>query len=150
MLDDLSALFSDAQALAGAVESTADVAGLRSEGRRVGTQARTLRTQLDALTLSPAEGQEQLEVALWDRETRRALLQVEASGVALSAALRDVEPGGYQQRRYVVGQGDTLQSIARKLLGDWQLWTQIVAANGLDPGADLAVGTVLIIPEGAP
>jgi len=150
MIDDLTTLFGDAVALATAVDASTDTTPLRAEGARVAARARALRTQLDALDLAPAEGEEQLEVCLWDRETRRALLQVEASGVALSAALRDVEPGGYQQRRYVVGQGDTLQSIARKLLGDWQLWTQIVAANGLDPGADLAVGTVLIIPEGAP
>lgn len=148
-LDDLTTLFTDAQALAGSVESTADVTGLRSEGQRVGARSRALRTQLDALTLSPAEGAEQLAVCLWDRETRRSLLQVEAAGAALASSLGDVEPGGYQQRRYIVGQGDTLQSIAQRLLGDWALWTQIVAANGLDPGATLAVGTELIIPEGA-
>lgn len=149
MLDDLTTLFTDAQALAGSVESTADTSGLRSEGRRIGTRARELRAELDAMALSPAEGSEQLDVCLWDRETRRSLLQVEAAGAALAQSLGEVEPGGYQQRRYIVGQGDTLQSIAQKLLGDWALWTQIVAANGLDPGATLEVGTSLIIPEGA-
>ncbi len=49
--------------------------------------------------------------------------------------------------RYTVSEGDTLQSIAYQLWGDASLWYLIADANGLAPGAQLAAGMSLAIPN---
>jgi nucleoid-associated protein YgaU len=56
-------------------------------------------------------------------------------------------------RRVVVGEGDTLSSIARRLLGDGSRWREIYLANrdaiGPDPNA-LRVGQELTLPVDSP
>ncbi|WP_399678708.1 Ig-like domain repeat protein [Xenophilus sp.] len=47
---------------------------------------------------------------------------------------------------YAVGEGDTLQGIAKGAYGDSSLWYLIADANGLTGNADLRVGQVLTIP----
>jgi nucleoid-associated protein YgaU len=53
----------------------------------------------------------------------------------------------------VVGEGDTLSSIARRLLGDGSRWREIHLANretiGPDPDA-LKVGMLLVLPADPP
>lgn len=49
-------------------------------------------------------------------------------------------------RTYVVGQGDTLQSIARAVYGDAGQWYLIAEANGLGSGSELTLGLMLRIP----
>lgn len=49
---------------------------------------------------------------------------------------------------YTVQRGDTLETIARKLLGDGRLWTKIAEANGLrDPNKLVPGKTTLRIPK---
>lgn len=48
---------------------------------------------------------------------------------------------------YVVGQGDTLQSIALAVYGDAKLWYFIADANGLRSDSDLKVGQTLTVPN---
>jgi YD repeat-containing protein len=48
---------------------------------------------------------------------------------------------------YVIKQGDTLQSLARQLWGDANLWYLIAQANGLNATSILPVGTSIIIPN---
>ena len=48
---------------------------------------------------------------------------------------------------YVVGAGDTLQSIARNAYGDSALWYRLAEANGLGSNNDLKVGQSLTIPN---
>ena len=47
----------------------------------------------------------------------------------------------------MVKPGDTLQSIARQLWGDANLWYLIANANGLTADANLAVGMNIVIPN---
>jgi YD repeat-containing protein len=49
--------------------------------------------------------------------------------------------------KYMVSQGDTLQSIALAVFGDAQLWYVIADANGLRTNADLETGQQLTIPN---
>ena len=57
-----------------------------------------------------------------------------------------VPPPAGAHRAYIVAQGDTLSSIAAKLLGSWSDWTKIAAANNLrDPNA-IIPGQRLLIP----
>ena len=48
---------------------------------------------------------------------------------------------------YVVGAGDTLESIARSAYGDSALWYRLAEANGLSSNNDLKVGQSLTIPN---
>jgi YD repeat-containing protein len=48
---------------------------------------------------------------------------------------------------YIVGAGDTLQSIAKGAFGDSALWYRIAEANGLAGDNDLKVGQTLTIPN---
>ncbi len=49
--------------------------------------------------------------------------------------------------RYTVREGDTLQSIAAQVYGNPSLWFVIAEANGLEPGDELRLGQVLVIPN---
>jgi nucleoid-associated protein YgaU len=86
-------------------------------------------------------------VAVWqaERETRRQL-------VRMAKALRDLRASvvqiadGRASALYVSRDGDTLQSIAARHLGDWRSYTDILDANpGLTPGP-IASGTLVTIP----
>jgi YD repeat-containing protein len=48
---------------------------------------------------------------------------------------------------YVIKSGDTLQSLARSLWGDANLWYLIAQANGLNANSTLAVGMSIVIPN---
>jgi len=48
---------------------------------------------------------------------------------------------------YVIKPGDTLQSIARSLWGDANLWYLIAQANGLNANSTLPVGMSIVIPN---
>ncbi|WP_229008412.1 LysM peptidoglycan-binding domain-containing protein [Methylophilus sp. Leaf408] len=48
---------------------------------------------------------------------------------------------------YTVKSGDNLQSIARSVWGDADMWYLIADANGLDSGSTLTAGQVLVIPN---
>jgi hypothetical protein len=48
---------------------------------------------------------------------------------------------------YVIKQGDTLQSLARQIWGDANLWYLIAQANGLNANSVLQVGSSIVIPN---
>lgn len=93
-----------------------------------------------------ADGQRTIGLWRWRRGVRAALvglwLRVRAAGdVARELA------GGQRRRVIVSREGDTLQTIAARELGDWRDWPRLLAANPtLTPGA-LASGTTLVVPE---
>lgn len=127
----------DAQSLAA---TTAGVIG----------DCRALLAEMDttiAETLAPT-GDPASVIALWEwrRLTRRdvVLLLGEARGIQDLAL--DLVAG--QRRKVVVTrQGDTLQRVAARELGDWREWPRLLAANpDVDPG-ELPSGLSLVIPE---
>jgi len=142
----------DAAALAEAARSTADPAALarvRTRAIELRSRCRDVRDDLDALDVlgTVDEGAELLEAAIWERQTRHDLLALERHAGDLAAAIGALQPGGYQQRTTQVRAGDTLQVIAKREMGDWRAWPQLVAANDIDPGEPLTVGSTLIVPE---
>lgn len=57
------------------------------------------------------------------------------------------QAGGSEPSRYTVRTGDTLGSIARRLLGDAGRWQEIADANGITDPRALQIGAVLTIPS---
>jgi YD repeat-containing protein len=57
-----------------------------------------------------------------------------------------INGSGGTQTSYVARQGDTLQSIARQLWGDANLWYLIAQANGLNATSVIPAGMSIIIP----
>jgi phage baseplate assembly protein W len=85
-----------------------------------------------------------LSATLWRLEARRAALRVIGDADDVLAQLAALLTGGGEVV-YVVGEGDTLEDIARRLLGDHRAWVRIAERNGLSPGQP-ARGTSLTIP----
>ena len=78
----------------------------------------------------------------------RARLQVtfnEYRNVELEAQEIKRETADYT-KRHVVGQGETLSSIAAAAYGDPALWRPIASRNEIDVPAAVAVGTALVVP----
>lgn len=131
-----------------------DAARIRDEAGALAARVADVRSRLDLINVggvftNTADGAfSALAAGAWERSTRSAL-------VSLSLALRRLQtaadarvraiPRGY--RSHVVVSGDTFQSIARDLLGDWRLWPRIAEINGLDPAATLTAGVSLTIPS---
>jgi len=79
----------------------------------------------------------------------RARLQVtfnEYINANLEAKETKRETADYSQR-HVVGQGETLSSIAAAVYQDPELWRPIAINNDIDDPRQLAVGTQLLIPQ---
>lgn len=110
---------------------------------------RALRVDLDAYVATDQQlypdGALTLALWQWACATRWTLTGLDG-GIRTGIGIANELILGRAQTRYAVRSGDTLQSIAARLLGSWQDWTRIVDANGLDPGATLSPGTVLTIP----
>lgn len=148
---EATSIMAAAVALAAVLQGSSDptvLSAARTTALALRSRCATLRLDLDVLDVAGGvdEGADQISAALWERETRHGLVLVSLHSGQAAERLSDLEPGGYRQRVYIVSAGDTLQSIAQHEMGTWEAWPQIVAANGLDPGAALAVGTQLIIP----
>lgn len=77
--------------------------------------------------------------------TVHLLEHVAADTVAAPAAAAAAKAGG-GTKLYVVKAGDTLSSIAAKLLGDHKKWTQIAAINGIRDPKAIRPGQKLRIP----
>jgi nucleoid-associated protein YgaU len=78
----------------------------------------------------------------------RARLQVtfnEFRNVDLEAKETKRETANYS-KRYVVGQGESLSSIAGRAYGDSKMWRPIALHNGVDDPRALPVGMNLLIP----
>lgn len=93
-----------------------------------------------------ADGQRTIGLWRWRRGARGALLALWRRVRAAGDVARELA-GGQRRRVIVSREGDTLQTIAARELGDWRDWPRLLAANPtLTPGA-LASGTTLVVPE---
>lgn len=125
------------------------VGSLRASASSIRADIQRVRVDLDSVDVAGFQRVPNavglLELWIWERETRRAL-------VLLGDELRQADEAaetwqqGQRQRVHVVRSGETLQAIAAKYLGDWKEWHRIAAANDLEPG-QVPSGTVLVIPE---
>lgn len=143
-----AALASVQSALATGTATPAQLSTLRADLTGYRGDLADLRTDLDATDVADFQlyddGQVLIQLWIWDRETRRAL-------VALAPKIRAAEDvaerlvAGAAREVYVTRSGDTLQKLAARFLGNWQEWPRLAEANGLDGGA-LASGTRIVIP----
>ena len=82
----------------------------------------------------------------WQVDTVSRLISIADQALQAQAVVSQLREGS-RPSVYEVRSGETLQSIAQAVLGDWQEWTRLLEANGLDPAVVLQPGTVLVIPE---
>lgn len=113
------------------------------------TAARALLADLatvDETTLINVQSAKNLiQIWLWRRESRRSVLALSFDLTRMFERLTEYVRG-YQVRIVYVTEGETLQSIAQRELGDFQAWPQLVEQNpGLSP-CDLEPGTAIVIP----
>lgn len=113
------------------------------------TTARTLRADLQALDentlISVIDGGRQLAIWSWRRDTSSSVMQFIAQAQAWKEQV-DSLLEGLAVSIVTVKDGDTLQDIAARELGDWREWPRLVEANpGLD-AEDLVTGTRIVIP----
>lgn len=89
-----------------------------------------------------------MDAADWLTSTRGLICDGIASMMGPWVGYTRAAAGGVVQvRKHTVRSGDTLQSIAARLMGDWRQWPRIAETNDLDPASSLTVGTELTIPE---
>ena len=131
------------------VEDT-DALSLAAAVAGVTADSRALLSELDttaAEDLAPT-GDGASVIALWEwrRLTRRSVVLLLGQTRTIADFASDLVAG--QRRKVVVTrQGDTLQRIAARELGDWREWPRLLEANpGLSPG-QLLSGVSLVIPE---
>jgi len=138
-----------ATALQTGTVTTQQIRGLRASVAGLQADAREVRGALDPVDvrdyLTHERGADVIGLWTWERESRHQLLVVEQRLREVDEAAEDLEFGARQRVR-VVRSGDTWQSLAQELLGDWREWARLVEANGLDYDS-LDSGTVLVIPE---
>jgi nucleoid-associated protein YgaU len=147
---ELTGRFTAATAELGTTPADGQVENLRSVLDGVVTDVRDLVRDLDLVDeldfLLVDEGARTIQVWAWRRTARRALVLFGGQARAAKAIADELTTG--QKRRVIVTrEGETLQRIAQRELGDWREWPRILAANPtLDPGA-LSSGVSLVIPE---
>lgn len=142
------------QAIADALDSDSQtdtqVQALRADLSGVAGDLRSVRRDLDAVDavdfLHAAGGRRTIAMWRWQRRTRRALGGVVAAVVEARRIAADLR--GQRQDQVVVAlDGDTLQTIAARALGDWREWPRLLKSNpGLNVGP-LAAGTTLALPD---
>lgn len=158
-MDSLRTFVADTTALSGAVQATVSglaadpdvrqLRGLRASLAGYSGDVKALRADLDATDIRDTLAHEWPEdvIRAWqlERRSRRALVHAAASIRAADDVAEALERGA-RLRQYVTRSGDTWQSVAARLLGDWREWPRLVEANDGDPAA-LPAGTVLVVPR---
>lgn len=130
--------------------SEEDAISLRAGLEGVRGDARALLRELDATSeeelLLVEDGELLIRLWGWRHDTRSALVDLLAETRVVQDLARDFVAGA--KRKVVVSrQGDTLQRIAQRELGDWRAWDRLLLANpGVSPGA-LPSGTQIVIPD---
>lgn len=133
----------------GSSPTVEQVQGLRTELAALQADLRAVRRDLDAVDASTfllvEDGARTIALWTWQHRTRLVLVQVAAGVLELRRqAARYTE--GDSRKVVVAKQGETLQIIAAREMGDWRAWPDLLAANpGVSIGA-LQGGTVLVIP----
>lgn len=137
-------------ALRAGTQTTADIRRALAVLTNAAEDIRAVRIDLDAYVATDQQlypdGAITLALWQWACATRQTLTGLDG-GIRKGIDIANELLLGRAQTRYAVRSGDTLQSIAARYLGSWQDWMRLVDANGLDPGATLAAGTVLTIPQ---
>lgn len=150
-VEDIATRMAELQAIVEDPDVTdEDALTLRAGLEGVRGDARSLLRELDATPeedlLLIEDGAVLLALWGWRRETRGALVDL----IAETRAVQDLaqEFVGGQRRKVVTSkQGDTLQRIAQRELGDWREWPRLLQANPSVSAGALPSGTQLIIPE---
>lgn len=150
-IEEIGARFAE---VAGVVDPTAltheDAETLRSGMDGIRTDGAVVLTELDATqeeTLVVVDdGALFIETWRWRRGTRRALMQMLGKARAVQDAAQQVIEG-MKIRVVVTKQGETLQRIASRELGDWREWPRLLAANPGVSAGEVPSGTTLVIPE---
>lgn len=126
----------DAQAL------RAGLGGIRADGRAL---LRALdRTQEEDLAVVD-DGTVLITLWRWRRTTRRDVMALLGTARTIQDLAADLVTG--DRRKVVVShEGDTLQRIAARELGDWREWGRLLQANPGVPAGALPSGTTLVIP----
>ncbi|MEQ1494498.1 MAG: LysM domain-containing protein [Novosphingobium sp.] len=128
---------------ADALSVVAGLDGVRQDGRAVLADLDTTQEE-DILVVQDANVL--IQLWLWRRNTRKSMMAALGRCRELSDIAYELVQGK-RQKVIVTRQGDTLQRIAARELGDWREWPRILDANpGLAPG-DVPSGTSLVIPE---
>jgi len=111
---------------------------------------RTLRDAVGALDVAAYQfgddAADRLGLWGWQVDTVSTLRAVTDQALQAQAVIGQLREG-LRPQVYEVRSGETLQSIAQAVLGDWREWERLLDANGLDPAAVLQPGTALVIPE---
>ncbi|MFB6373328.1 MAG: LysM peptidoglycan-binding domain-containing protein [Bradymonadaceae bacterium] len=97
-------------------------------------------------TSADSGGARVLSAATWAAKTEQTARQTRGTLVDM---IREfvARRKGRGASTYVVGAGETLQSIAQNELGDWSRWTEIADRNGLE-NASVEPGDELVLPPG--
>lgn len=102
-------------------------------------------TQVEALPVVD-DAAALLQLWRWRGDTRHAVMSLVGQARGLSELAAELVTGS-KAKVIVSVQGDTLQRIAARELGDWREWPRLLEANpGVRPGA-LPSGTSLVIPD---
>lgn len=127
------------------------IGNFRATTAQIVIDYRALRADLDfldsqTLILTQQSADRLSEIWRWERTTRKDLQDFIGTVVESDRAFAQLD-GQSDRGTYTTREGETLQSIAQKELGDFSAWPQILEANpGLLPGL-LPSGTTLVIPE---
>lgn len=133
----------------GSSPTVEQVQGLRAEVAALQVDLRAVRRELDAVDaadfLLVVDGARTIALWDWQRQTRRTLARVASGLLDLQRMAARFAEG--DSRKVVIAQdGDTLQTVAARELGDWRAWPDLLAANPGVPIGALPGGTALVIP----
>lgn len=132
-------------------QTAQQIGNFRATTDQIVTDYRQLRKDLDAtdtqnLLLTQQSADRLLQVWTWERETRKTLQDFMGAVIESSQTAAGLD-GKSDRSTFTTREGETLQSIAQRELGDFNAWPQILEANpGLLPGL-IPSGTTLVIPE---
>jgi nucleoid-associated protein YgaU len=85
--------------------------------------------------------------ARWRYDTSSTLRRARVAALSAARASREVLDGVNPGIVHVVVEGDTLQKIARRYMGDFELWPRIASYNRLVAPFTLTAGQTLRIPD---
>lgn len=113
----------------------------------------TVKFDLDKVIRNPSSGartQQNLTLSLYEYVPATASVLTHLSPARIAHSTLAAQGVGITRRSYTVKSGDTLATIAARVLGDFSLWPQLAAINKIrDPrsATELAVGRKLLLPS---
>lgn len=148
-VEDLQARLVAAVGVVGDAPTDADLQAVIAGLDGVRADGRALMTDLGLLD---EEGLAHVDDGLvtvvlwrWRRATRSALVALVGQALEVQELAEGMLTGD-DERVIVTREGDTLQRIASRELGDWREWPRLLAANPAVSAGALPSGTSLVIP----